>query len=167
MTTTVFKSESQINDKNHKLTLAGFFYKNDTRNGFGSMLSISSDGEVLDISQHTKSYQEQLSLIKKGTHPDFFSIKEWSDVLTNQLDGFISEYYKQSGFSDGLQPLGHYDVDYSNPIVAMIHTLIIDNIYILTQLGTLKNDEYNGVVYHYEKKMTDREISSMLQKMGI
>jgi hypothetical protein len=166
MTNTVFQTDIEINDNNHKLISIGFYYKNDSRLGFGSMLS-SPDNGPLDIKLHQESFKKQLGFIKQKSHPDFKTLKDWSDTLLNQLDRFIPEYNKQCGFEDGLQPLKFREVDFDNETIRMLHTIIIDNIYVLTQLGTIKNDEFNGISYHYEKKMNDKELMSMLQKMGV
>ena len=166
MTNTVFQTDTQINDKNHKLITIGFYYKNNDRNGFGSMLS-SPNGNALDISIHIESYKKQLGMIQKGTHPNFKTTDDWSDALINQIEQMIPHYYKECGYEDGLQPLKFDVIKSYNEIVEMLHTIIVDNIYVLTQLGTLINDEYNGLSYHYEKKMTDDELVSMLQKMGV
>jgi hypothetical protein len=166
MTNTVFQTDIQINDKNHKLISIGFYYKNDSRLGFGSMLS-SPDDKPLDISIHQESFKKQLGLIQKGIHPNFKTTQDWADGLLNQLPQFINKYNKECGFEDGLQPLKHRIVDFNNRVVEMLHTIIVDNIYVLTQLGTIKNDEFNGISYHYEKKLTDDELVSMLQKMGV
>jgi hypothetical protein len=166
MTNTVFQTDTQINDNSHKLITIGFYYKNDSRKGFGSMLS-SPDNQTLDISIHQESFKKQLRLINKGTHPNFKTTQEWSDGLFNQLDNMLPHYYKECGYKDGLQPLKFDITDFDNEIIEMLHTIIIDNIYVLTQLGTLKNDEYNGISYHYEKKLTDDELVYMLQKMGV
>jgi hypothetical protein len=166
MTNTVFQTDIEINDNNHKLISIGFYYKNDSRLGFGSMLSAPND-KPLDINIHQETYKKQLDFIKQKSHPDFKTLKDWSDTLLNQLDRFIPEYNKQCGFEDGLQPLKHRIVDFDNKIVQMLHTLITNNIYILTQLGTIKNDQYNGISYHYEKKMNDDELLTMLKQMGV
>jgi hypothetical protein len=166
MTNLIIASDVQIKDKNHKLISLGFFYKNDARDGFGAMLSDSSVCNQ-EIKNRDSSFNLQLSKIKNGTCPDFKTTDEWIKGLTDQLPAFIKAYYQELGFSNGLQPLTHYDVDFSNRTVCMLHELIIDNIYILTKLDVIKNDEYNGVLYHYEKKMSDREMYSMLDKMGV
>lgn len=166
MTNTVFQTDIEINDKNHKLITIGFYYKNDIRKGFGSMLS-APDDKPLDISNHQESFKKQLGLIQKGIHPNFKTTGEWSDGLLNQLDEMLPHYYKECGYEDGLQPLKFDINNFDNELIQMLHTIIVDNIYVLTQLGTIKNDEYNGISYHYEKKMTDDELVSMLQKMGV
>ena len=166
MTNTVFQTDTQINDNNHKLISIGFYYKNDSRKGFGSMLS-SPDNKPIDIKLHQESFKKQLGLIQKGTHPNFKTTGEWAIALKIQLDEMLPHYYKECGYEDGLQPL-KFDVNnFDNELIQMLHTIIVDNIYVLTQLGLLVNDEYNGVSYHYEKKMTDDELLSMLQKMGV
>ena len=172
MTNTVFQTDTQINDKNHKLISIGFYCKNDSRLGVGSMVSTPNNSKYyLDnnelIKIHIDSFNRQLGLIQKGTHPNFKTTQEWSDGLLNQLPQFISEYNRQCGFEDGLQPLKYREVDMDNETISMLHTLIIDNIYVLTQLGTIKNDEYNGISYHYEKKMNDDELLTMLKNMGV
>jgi len=166
MTNTVFQTDTQINDKNHKLISIGFYYKNDSRSGFGSLMS-SPDNKPLDISIHKNTLKNQLGLILKGKHPNFKTTDEWSEALLNQLPQFILHYNKACGFEDGLQPLKTRDVDYDNKTINMLHTLICNNIYILTELDVLINDEYNGISYHYEKKMSDTELMSMLKKMGV
>ena len=166
MTNTVFQTDNQINDNSHKLMNVGFYYKNDSRKGFGSMLS-SPNGKPLDISMHQESFKKQLGLIQRGVHPNFKTTTEWADGLINQLDSMLPHYYKECGYEDGLQPLTFDTNNFDNELIQMLHTIIIDNIYVLTQLGVLVNDEYNGISYHYEKKMTDKELVSMLQKMGV
>jgi hypothetical protein len=165
MTNTVFQTDTQINDNSHKLITIGFYYKNDSRKGFGSMLSSPND-KPLDISIHQETYKKQLGLIQKGTHPNFKTTQEWADGLLNQLDEMIPHYYKECGYEGGLQPLKFDVLNSYNELIEMLHTIIVNNIYILTQLGVLVNDEYNGISYHYEKKLTDDELVSMLEKMG-
>ena len=166
MTNLIIASDVQIKDKNHKLFSVGYFYKNDARGGFGSTLAGISEC-IQQINKHDSSFNLQLSKIKNGTHPDFKTMDEWTKCLTDKLPAFIKSYYEELGFSDGLQPLTRYEVDFSNRIVCMLHELIIDNIYVLTKLDVINNDEYNGVIYHYEKKISDREMYSMLDKMGV
>ncbi len=166
MTNTIFQTDIQINDNNHKLISVGFYYKNDSRKGFGSVLT-SPNGKPLDISLHQQSFKKQLGLIKQGVHPDFKTTDEWANCLVNQLDNMLPHYYKECGYKDGLQPLHPSDTNTDDELIQMLHSIIVDNIYVLTQLGALVNDEYNGISYHYEKKMTDKELLSMLQKMGV
>lgn len=143
-----------------KLVSVGYFFKNNTRQGFGSVESKSNS--KFTIYEDREIFEFQLKLIKSNKSEEFKSIKDFGNKILKHTERLISKYYKELGFKDGLQPLHHYDIDFNNEIVVLLHRLICLNIYFLTRLGKIKNNEFNGMNYQYEKELNEREIQEML-----
>lgn len=139
----------------NKLVGIGWYYKQDTDNGFGY--------HVMQFEKDTWKFTQELhkncdKAYKKVMYEIENKIGEFKNItlsdfqldIINQTNSFISEFWKEMGFKDGKQPLKkRIFIDLSKENIGMLVTLICMNIYFISQWGLIPDDEYNGMCYNY------------------
>jgi esterase/lipase len=79
-------------------------------------------------------------------------IKENCDEYINHLDNYYNKYSKEhkKHWKDYIRQLDLIISDWSMMMDKQIKNVFIENIYVLTLMGKIKQDNYNGLNFIYE-----------------
>lgn len=137
------------NVKSADLIGVGYFYKQDTPQGF-AWFQTEHDGELwkVTIDQHhliVKCFEDTMNYIEtNGVNLEQFQIE-----TQKRCDTFIKQFQTMAGYPDGKPTDGFMDIEITGKVMELISMINIQ-IYFMTQWGTIENDEYNGMNYVYK-----------------
>jgi hypothetical protein len=144
-----------------ELTLIGFYFKSKDDDGFGmfvnkywnpELFKLIEGGYRLIQEEWERQKREMMSGKFYGSYDKL--MQQTIDFEMNSLKQEIPNWYKLNGFSDGLQPIKLSYVEWDvSPRTQSTLFKIIRSIYILTEVGVIKNDNYNGLNLMYTEQL--------------
>lgn len=148
------------------LSLIGFYYKSKDDDGFGISVSDLNPEifeffvDVFNLIQ--MEWERQKTEMESGKFYGLYKelLEKTIDFERNSLNEEISNWYKLNGFTNGIQPLGNTYVNWEiSPRTQPTLIKILRSIYILTEVGEIKNDNYNGLNFMYSQGEKLKKVS--------
>ena len=161
------KKMFNMNKQTPELILIGFYYKSLDDDGFCISVNKTWKPELFDFFSKgyysiKQEWERQISEMKSGKFYGTFEelLKKTIKFEKESLKEEISNWYKLNGFSNGIQPLEIPFVEWEIS-TRTIPTLskILRSIYILTEVGVIENDNYNGLNFMYSQTEQLKQVS--------
>ena len=137
------------NVKSADLMGVGYFYKQDTPQGF-AWFQTEQDGELwnVTIKQHhaiVQCFEDTMNYIETNG----VSLVEFQEATKVRCENFIKQFQIMAGYPNGKPTDGFINMEITGKVMELISMINIQ-IYFMTQWGTIPNDEYNGMNYVYK-----------------
>lgn len=129
-----------------KLSGIGWFYKDDTAEGFSYQASQWLDKDSFKLAVKMND------TIKSGVE----KMKTHFDSKEHMIKELLDDLHRSIKWWNGYHNLGdrnfgkNYEISLNESVIGCLVS-ICSCIYILTEEGVIKNDNYNGMLYQYEK----------------